>query len=292
MLGSSDTSATAETLRLIAAGDAAGLIRQVRELHEYAPSFESLLLDLAVLLQQIAVVQMAGVDAIDEERQADVAQSFANDLDPETVQLFYQIAITGARDLALAPDPLTGFEMALLRMLAFAPDTPSRNTTAERSAAPPETAQLRSKPAAARTRRPSAAAQPVPQSWPSMLDNLALSGAALEVARHCELVSMDASLLKLRLSRTNAKLLSDTQRARIRAAVQSVHGAEMQVDFEFVDTPVQSTKDVEQRNRQKRARQAADVIAADPNVKAMIRDFGATLDADSVKPAPRPRRRS
>ena len=71
----------------------------MRELHEYAPSFESLLQDLAVLLQQVAVVQMAGPAAVDEEQQADVLERFAAELDPQTVQLFYQIAVTGARDL-------------------------------------------------------------------------------------------------------------------------------------------------------------------------------------------------
>lgn len=284
MLGSSDAAATAETLRLVIAADATGLIRQVHELHEYAPSFESLLLDLARLLQQIAVVQMAGPAALDEDQETDMVESLAGDLDAETTQLFYQIAITGARDLPMAPDPLTGFEMALLRMVAFAPEAPSASAVGERSNAAQPPQQRRSKATKARRGRVKSSAQPAKQSWTDILERLNLSGAALEVARRCELKSMTASQIELRLSQANEKLLSDAQRARIVAALQATYGAQLQVSFEVVNAQVESAADAAQRSRSELDNRARDGIRNDPNIQAMIQEFGATIDEESVKP--------
>ncbi len=102
-------------------GDGGGLMSQVAEMAEMAPDFASVLQDLLSLLHRIALAQ-AVPDAVDnsagdEER----VRALAADLTPEDVQLFYQIGLIGQRDLPLAPEPRVGFEMILLRMLAFRP---------------------------------------------------------------------------------------------------------------------------------------------------------------------------
>ncbi|MEP4148156.1 MAG: DNA polymerase III subunit gamma/tau [Halioglobus sp.] len=121
MLGSVDLSFVYQLLEGVAAGDPAELLAIVGRMAEHAPDFEGSTDELISLVHRIAVAQ-AVPDAIDNswgdaERVAALAQSIA----AEDTQLFYQIAINGKRDMALAPDPRSGFEMLLLRMLAFRP---------------------------------------------------------------------------------------------------------------------------------------------------------------------------
>ena len=121
MLGTIDRDHVSRLIDLLADDDAAGLIDAVARIDTQFPDYARLLQDLARVLQKIAVFQVVGkidsADDVDEERLADLAARMA----PADVQLFYQMALLGRRDLPLAPDPRSGVEMALLRMLAFRP---------------------------------------------------------------------------------------------------------------------------------------------------------------------------
>jgi DNA polymerase-3 subunit gamma/tau len=119
MLGTVDRSRIASLLEALAAGDGAALLARIEELAAYSPDFGNVLDDLATALHRIQLRQMVPGMA-EEEGQVEVA-AFAQRLGPELVQLWYQMAVTGRRDLGLAPSQRTGFEMALLRMLAFRP---------------------------------------------------------------------------------------------------------------------------------------------------------------------------
>ncbi|MCE3003988.1 MAG: DNA polymerase III subunit gamma/tau, partial [Xanthomonadaceae bacterium] len=115
MLGTVDRTRVAGLLEAVAAGDAAALFARVGEVAEYAPDFGSVLDELAAQLHRVQMHQFLGGGGASDAALADV-------LAPEDVQLLYQIAITGRRDLGMAPNPRAGFEMTLLRMLAFRPD--------------------------------------------------------------------------------------------------------------------------------------------------------------------------
>ena len=121
MLGTIDAGHVRRLLQLLAEQDAQGLLQVVGELDEHFPDYGRLLDDLAAALQKIAVYQVVGTCDFDSELgKADIA-SLAELLPVADVQLYYQIAILGRRDLNLAPDPKSGAEMTLLRMLAFRP---------------------------------------------------------------------------------------------------------------------------------------------------------------------------
>jgi DNA polymerase-3 subunit gamma/tau len=121
MLGTIDRQHVSRILKLLAAADAAGVLAAIREIDEHFPNYETLLDDLATLLQRIAVYQVVGAADVDDENDEEELAAFAKEISPEDVQLFYQIALIGRRDLYLAPDPKSGAEMTLLRMLAFQP---------------------------------------------------------------------------------------------------------------------------------------------------------------------------
>ncbi len=117
MLGTVERGRVRVLVEAIAEGDGAGLLAEIRRIAEFAPDFGQVLDEVASLLHRIQLRQLVP-DAGDD----DVASAaLADRLDPQDVQLWYQMAIGGRRDLPAAPTPRTGFEMCLLRMLAFAP---------------------------------------------------------------------------------------------------------------------------------------------------------------------------
>lgn len=121
MLGSVDLSFVYQLLEGIAAGDPAELLATVGRMAEHAPDFEASCDELISLTHRVAIAQ-AVPDAIDNSwGDAERVAALAATITAEDAQLFYQLAINGKRDMALSPDPRSGFEMLLLRMLAFRP---------------------------------------------------------------------------------------------------------------------------------------------------------------------------
>ncbi|WP_075676600.1 DNA polymerase III subunit gamma/tau [Stenotrophomonas sp. TD3] len=118
MLGTVDRTQVAAMLDALAEGDGPRLLQVVAALAEFSPDWSGVLEALAEGLHRIQVQQLVPGAAAAEG--LDVA-AFAERLRPEVVQLWYQMALNGRRDLPLAPSPRAGFEMAVLRMLAFRP---------------------------------------------------------------------------------------------------------------------------------------------------------------------------
>jgi len=121
MLGTIDQSLVYDVLKGLIAEDVKQLLTAVANLSEHSPDYSAALAELIATLHRIAIAQ-ALPEAVDNS-QGDRQQiyDFAQMLSAEDVQLYYQTALLGRRDLPLVPDPRSGFEMVLLRMLAFKP---------------------------------------------------------------------------------------------------------------------------------------------------------------------------
>lgn len=116
MLGSVAREPMLELLNALLTKQGSAVLDSIQTLDEFAPDYAEVLQSLLSYLHQIAVCQIVGSEAGDESLNA-----LAEELTKEDVQLYYQIALMGQKDLPLAPTPKVGFEMVLLRMLAFAP---------------------------------------------------------------------------------------------------------------------------------------------------------------------------
>lgn len=126
MLGAIDQSYLYQLLEALLAGDGAALLAQAKMMDERSISFEAALNDFAQVLHQIAIAQTVPETVADDLPERELLLSFAQRIQAETLQLYYQIALLGRRDIGLAPDEYAGFTMSLLRMLAFTPtDTSS-----------------------------------------------------------------------------------------------------------------------------------------------------------------------
>ncbi|MGH1486610.1 MAG: DNA polymerase III subunit gamma/tau [Cellvibrionaceae bacterium] len=139
MLGTIDQSLVYKVLNGLMSENGETILNAVAELAEHAPDYSGVLAELIAVLHRIAIAQVLP-EAIDNsvgDRQQiyDFAQAMAS----EDVQLYYQTALLGRRDLPLSPDPRSGFEMVMLRMLAFKPqgiaDIPTKPLPASTSAA-------------------------------------------------------------------------------------------------------------------------------------------------------------
>ncbi|MFB9170642.1 DNA polymerase III subunit gamma/tau [Chromobacterium piscinae] len=147
MLGAVDRRYLFTLLQALAAADGPALMAEADRLAERGVSFDSALSELAVLLQQLALAQTVPTALAADEPERDSLFALADAIAPQDVQLYYQIAIHGRKDLALAPDEHAGFNMALLRMLAFHPAVaPADSAAPARPAAP---SQPRPAPASA-----------------------------------------------------------------------------------------------------------------------------------------------
>ena len=158
MLGAVDSAYLLPLLEALAVNDGLRLMAEAETIAERSLSFDAALQDLALLLHQIALIQVVP-DAVDSELPDQARlETLAGQIDAETIQLYYQISTLGRRDLEWAPDPLAGFRMTLLRMLAFVPDA---SATAPEPSAPRPT-RIPSTPAPRPVPKVSASSSPSP----------------------------------------------------------------------------------------------------------------------------------
>jgi DNA polymerase-3 subunit gamma/tau len=121
MLGTISRDHVERLAELLATLNVPELMKCASSLEEFAPDYAQVLDELAGLLVRVAMKQTVSDFEGDDLYAPELLERLAKALAPEDIQLFYQTAITGRRDLGLAPDPRTGFEMTLLRMIAFRP---------------------------------------------------------------------------------------------------------------------------------------------------------------------------
>jgi len=131
MLGSIEQHYVYDLLDALAAADGNVLIQQVQKLAQQAPDFSAVLAEIITCLHYLALLKQVP-DAYDHNMgDKERFLKLLNLLSAEDIQLYYQIALHGRRDLPLAPDQRNGLEMVLLRMLAFRPDDSSAKVTSK-----------------------------------------------------------------------------------------------------------------------------------------------------------------
>src|SRR5690349_8166675 len=208
MLGTQGRQVLFEILRAVAGGQGPALLACVEKLDAQAPDYSSLLNDLASILQRVSVLQVLP-DAADEDDDAAVRE-LATALAAEDVQVYYQIVVHGRRDLPWVPDPRLGFEMTLLRLLAFRPD--GAGVQRASAGAPPAAA----KPAGGTPRAAAAVPPPVPAAgsadWSERVDTLGLDGFAKQLARNCAWLGRSGDTVRLALDARVKHLLQDDRR--------------------------------------------------------------------------------
>jgi DNA polymerase-3 subunit gamma/tau len=278
MLGTQGRQALFEILRAVGAGQGPALLAWVEKLDAQAPDYSSLLNDLASILQRVAVLQVlpAAADADDDPALAGLAATLA----AEDVQVYYQIVVNGRRDLPWVPDPRLGFEMTLLRLLAFRPGDGSGTALG-----PPSGATLPAASSAA-SRGPSAGTTTASAGdWARRLDALGLEGFAKQLARHCAWLGRDGDTVRLGLDVRARHLLQDDRRTAIEQALARALGGPLRLAIDLTQDAGPTPARLDEQRELERQRAAEQAIDADPTVRALKEKFGATVRAGSVQPS-------
>jgi DNA polymerase III subunit gamma/tau len=283
MLGTIDRDHVARIGRALATGDAPRLLETARSLEEFSPDYGQVLDDLASLLTRVAVLQLVSNYEGDELFDLALLKELASGISAEDVQLYYQTAILGRRDLGYAPDPRTGFEMTLVRMLAFRPSGAAHGAGTASARATNATGTAASvAPAAATIVRPAAAGPIDPVQWARVIGDLDITGAARQLATNCALIEHRGNTVKLGIDPKVAR--SAPQVERLTQALARYLGGPVKIEFvEGNQIPETPTQNVERRSAET-LDAAKRSLEDDPTVREMKSRFGATLHPESVRP--------
>jgi len=305
MLGLVDHEHIASMIRALATGDAEKLLGIVEDLVSQSRDLETVLVNLAEVLHRVTLVQCVPKYRDPERSDWDAIVQLAELIPAEDAQLYYQIAIKGRAELGLAPDPRTGLEMTLLRMLAFRPAEPetgaSSSTPVKTGASAPgqkqpestrqptqaaaNTGPVRTGPAVSAPDTKPAATSAQPSEWVKLLAELNLSGQARELARNVQLKSRSDDHWDFAIAPALRYLGSENCMSRLKQAISEQLGHP--VNIRLVDeeqTELQTAAALEQQKIRENMSEAEKAINDDPTVRSLKEQMGAQLVEDSIQP--------
>ena len=281
MLGTVGRDQIVQLAQLLAAGEAGALIEYANALDERASDYAQLLEQLAALLERVALKQLVPDFEGDELHPVELLAHLAAAIPAEDVQLFYQTAILGRRDLALAPDGRTGFRMTLIRMLAFRPASASAASAGALMPARAAAASTAAPLPSARAATPAAG----PDDWPSILAALDLQGAPRQLGANCVLLGREGATLRLALDPRSASLRTRALEDKLTQALARHFGSAVRLEIEVRDSTAETPARSSERAQAERRAQARSAFEADPTVEAFKERFGASVLADTVRPS-------
>jgi DNA polymerase III subunit gamma/tau len=302
MLGTVGRDHVLRVAEQLAAGDAARLLEYARSLDELSPDYAQLLDQLASLLERVALKQLVPGFEGDELHPSELLARLAAQIAAEDLQLYYQTAILGRRDLALAPDARTGFRMTLMRMLAFRPASAPAALASTPTPTPAPSPGLARTGAAARPAgsgpapsAPAAAAggndaAPAPMNcampdWIGIVAALELQGAPRELARNCALLGREGAMVRLALDPRSASMRTRALEDKLAQALSRYFGDTVRLQFELRDDAQETPARAAERLEAQRRAQAQMAFEADALVGTFKERFGASVLPDSVRPA-------
>ncbi|RFF26753.1 MULTISPECIES: DNA polymerase III subunit gamma/tau [unclassified Wenzhouxiangella] len=312
MLGSVEQRHVHEILEGLAQNDIAAAIAAVGEVFSQARGMGQLLADLAEALHRIALIQQLPDYRDDSRADWDELVELAGRLDPEDVQLWYQIAITGRRDLDLAPSDRSGCEMTILRMFAFQPadavsgpgddqgsarDSSGRATgTSAAGAAAPSHAQagasaatqsvMEGQPGTERGSGQSAPSTALStDTWPQVLEELPLSDSFRTVAAMLVVGDYERPKVEFTAARDDMVLISERFRQALQQAMTEWAGEELKITIQPVDDAELATPAMlEEKQIARTQAEAEEAIDADPFVQSLVERFDAEVVRESIRP--------
>ncbi len=303
MLGTVAQQPVDDMLMALAANDAGRLLGIIADVANLTPDFADILQQMLRVLHRIALTQQIP-DFVDQEFDKTLIDQLAQALSPEDVQLFYQIGLVGQRDLPLAPDPRSGFEMAVLRMLVFKPGAvtqqvapPSRPPLAVQTQVAPSAAPIAETPAPVRrasapqtepAAAPPQAPRAIPSSetagdWPAIIAALNIGGRTRELANNCILAGIDDHVCRLLID-PGFQRVGTIAEEKLREALQKYFGRPLKLEITPQLTEQMTPALEMQKAREDRQQAAVDAINDDPNVQALKDHFGARILPGSIEP--------
>jgi len=299
--------------------DATALLAQSQELSAQGRDFTLILNELLALLQRLATLQHVPNLALSDADNSEQLHLLSTQLEPETIQLFYQIALHGKRDLPYAADPQSGFDMTLLRMLSFQPKLIADSTSNEPSSTPAQ-AVMAAKPVViaeevTATISPNVhlektdyhVQEPAPEvvitssteneapvtltasTWTTTISGLKLTALTRQLADNCAFIHYNNNKISLFLTPELAHLATEKAKERLEAALKKHLNISITItlSFEHDNATHQSTQTLATEQavqRDTRQQHAVDSIHNDPTVHALKDAFNGRIIESTIKP--------
>ncbi len=288
MLGSIAKQPVESILHALAQADAPAILNQIDDLSQLSPDFSDLLQQLLQFLHRVALVQYVPT-TLTHDLDVEVVAHLAKTISPEDVQLYYQIGLLGQKDLELAPDPRSGFEMVMLRMLTFRPVQNGNGQPSQTQQVAPKTQthpQIQSPQVAPIQKlQPAVQVSNTPQitdDWESII--IGLKGMTKQFASRCVLEHLDESQCLLSLDPEFQSLLDPDSESKLEKALRDLLQKPIKLSIEVkilaTHTPAQHVAQA-QENRQQAA---VDAIYQDPNVVYLQNHFDAQILPETIQP--------
>ena len=262
------------------------LLNTINQLAEIGTDFNAVLTELIHTLHQVSVLQIvptAYADISNRDSLVTLSQQFT----PELMQLYYQIALQGQQDINLAPNSRLGFEMTLLRMLAFMPV--NHDGTTQTPPTPQKITQptIPSTITAPSTHTPDEVTKQSPTTapldWAHLITQLNLRGATLLLAQQCELQSYHQQHFEFNLAKTQAALLNTLQKQRLTESLQQHLQQDISVNINLQDNVVDSPAIIQQQEYNAAQQKAAQQLADDPTLNKILNEFNGRIIPDTIE---------
>ena len=211
-----------------------------------------MLSELLSLLQKIAVIQLLPEDSKNTLKKDKVLVEFANSMEKEDVQLYYQIGIMGRKDLYFSPDAKTGLEMIMIRMLAFNPvvigEEVKKKQIAKSLQKPgEEIIDASLKNLEQKTKTEPKCVNIADNTWEKLINEMELVGLVNELARNCVLKFQDEDKIELLLTPSCKFLLNKKINERLEEAIKKKLGPEVKLIIKIGESDSESPSETNTR---------------------------------------------
>ncbi len=294
MLGTIEHHHVENILKAVIAGDAKQVLEVVQQVSEKSPDFQMILADLISLLHRTAVAQMVPEGIDDSQGDREVVMSLAESMQAEDIQLYYQIALIGNRDLPMAADMRSGLEMVLLRMLAFKPYEANTSSVVKpvlKQSAPTSTkvsTESKSRPDTQKTvvsdNQATVVAEGDTSDWGQVIEALGLKAVAKELATHSVFEGRQGNIIKLKLDPAYEQICTKSASQRLQQALAAYFNEEVKVDIKIASSDKETPAAQKQRLLKEKQVSAEQAIINDPFVQELKDVFSADLDAAVIRP--------
>ncbi len=290
MLGSIDRRYVDQLMQALIQGDSGFLMDTIENIDQYFPNYDNLLVDIAAIFQQLAVIKMTGIIKNNIYQEYDLSD-YKDSFDSEEIQLNYQISIMGRRDLDLAPSHKIGFEMCLLRMIAFKPQLDLHRSIKETKLDNNIESDGKSKETTKNVNKEEEVREKEPSNknldnviWSDLISELELKGTSRMLADNCALTKCENNKFFLMLNQKSQSYNNKERQTALSEVLSTYYGKKIDVDISVGESKDETPNQEKTREKAEILKKAKEDLEVDPGIRDIKDIFsGASFDSDSVK---------
>ena len=255
-----------ELLKSLKDKEATRMLEIIKDISEQGVDFDVILKELLSLLHKISVVQI-----VQNSRNQDTQiVQFAKQFMPEDIQLFYQIALIGRRDLPFAASPKDGFEMVMLRMFAFNPLVSSLDGESDSGMAEKKQAEQKD-------------IFSIDKDWHKILPKLDITGSTKALAMHCYVNFISNEKVQLFLDKKYSAMLDEDQKIRLSKAFSKFFEKPVKVEIDITEELKETPRSIKSLKEEKEREKNERIIQNDENIRAIMSNFDAEIVPNSTE---------